>query len=524
MKRNLLTSLVCVCLASGCASCGDNNSPQPEDAGGVDQGPVSDGGDAGPVDDGGGDEPDAEEGDLGGADSGDDVGPDMTQQEGYSDPTGASGTRLKRRYLEGDTGAYMTVDFYDTELETPCTFREAVDGTMRCMPPRDFTVQLSFADSGCTEPVYDASDYACDQGWARNWYTSEIYRRTDTPAVLSGDLYYVTSFSGECERLGPPSASADYFVAELMPSAQFVRGTVDAQSRADGMVARYLDGDDGSRLLHETVHQTRGYACDFEETGHCLPPSYQTRPGYLRYEDPGCTDPVYGFRGTEPPPIITNPGIDQPVCDREPTYYERGSVVTADPLYDVNDMGDCEAVTVFSNYTYYRQGPAIPLSEFPEASVALEGTGGIAARRYVDADGAPLGQVHEFWDASLDEGCDPMETPDGNVRCVSRDRGIVEWARYSDPACTESSRIGGASCVGAEPRILAESDARNCVLEGRRKLLGAYETGANIGDTYYFDNGSIDCEMRTAADHYEYYSRGPEVTDELPPLELKTEM
>lgn len=74
-----------------------------------------------------------------------------------------SGARLKLRRWSADDGATLrTGDFFDVELNEPCVFRLAPDGSRRCMPgPSSTYLAPMFADPVCSSAPIVALDKLC---------------------------------------------------------------------------------------------------------------------------------------------------------------------------------------------------------------------------------------------------------------------------------------------------------------------------------------------------------------------------
>ncbi len=436
----------------------------------------------------------------------------------FEDPTGASGTRLSRRYLEAGPGAYMTADFWDTELETACSFGTATDGALRCLP--DSYSDIYFSDAGCTEPIIvvrDEDTFDCRSAWARSRIDGSYYRRTETPAVLTGGLTYYRTETG-CSALGL-GAAAENWVAEKIVSASFVRGTRDDEARADGLVSRFVDGEDGSRVLLETVHGARGYACSFDSEGHCLPP---TAPAWA-FADAACTQPVAAYYAAagEAPALVAIPERDGRGCQNGARIYERGAAVTTQ-LYYRNTVGACATYGSSSIYRYFRAGAEVSPDELPRASVVHEGSGSLVARRYVDENGEAIGSVHQFWDTTRDEACHPA-TLGGGFTCVPVNRAFISGYEFSDALCTESSEIALAQCAAEAPRLLFDARSRSCATARVEwEVVAAYERGAEV-DAYFFRNDFVSCEAREMSPWVDAYAVGPEATGSLPLLTFGTE-
>lgn len=77
-----------------------------------------------------------------------------------------SGSRIKRRMLEGDDGSVSFAGFYDDELDGPCAYGPDGDGAQRCLPIHRARFQSfqMFADSSCTQELAYQARTSCGFG------------------------------------------------------------------------------------------------------------------------------------------------------------------------------------------------------------------------------------------------------------------------------------------------------------------------------------------------------------------------
>ncbi len=429
--------------------------------------------------------------------------------------TAQSGSRLKVRRITDGRGATMPLDFWDTELNIGCSFRQAIDGEVRCLPDLSDVDDVLFADAECEQPVYKHR-YACDNGLMYDLLDTEMfYRKVERPAILSGSEYY--RLNGECTMsLSPPGG--EYFEAEPFTVTNFVRGQTTNAPREGDLVARYVEGEDGSRLLLETRHATRGYVCAFEESGgFCVPEHDAIRVTAKYFEDDECTQPVYGIPdslGT--PPLLMVPTGS--ACTLEYDYYERGSLFTGIVEHRLDDEGDCVEAIPPSDYNFFRPGQERLVSEFPHASVQHSGNGDLLARRWVDANDDPLHEVHAFWDSRLDTECFPVQGPDDSVYCLSTNFASIDGSSFSSATCEPGTEVARVSCPPSKPLVAAQLSTRNCDLPIWRAS-AFHSTGAEFGPDYYFENDYVECEARRVG-HGVYYSLGLDTTVTIPSLTL----
>jgi len=314
-------------------------------------------------------------------------------------------------------------------------------------------------------------------------------------------------FFGGVLTIAPVACS----VAEALPSIAFVQGTIDDQARAGGMVARFIDGDDGSRILHEVLHQTRGYRCDFgtvpENT--CLPSQV---PGFgSTFADPGCTQELLGLYGTRP--ALT--ARFSSTCGVEPEYYEVGAELTPTTVY-TNVSGICESRPACS-MAYFRVGARVMADGLPQAMTAREGVGTLQAMRRVDGDGAPLGFPHRFWNPAIDRECYPIEAPDGSYRCLASD-SMGTTQSWAEPTCMVTQLAEVSSCAMPGSHIFEYGPI--CI-PGVRAVGGIFARGALHGSMTVYNELSSCRSLDIGGRSGSFFAVGPSVAPAtLPELQL----
>lgn len=438
---------------------------------------------------------------------------------GFDDPSARSGTRLRVRYLEGGPDAYRTTDLWDKELAASCRFQRAADGELRCLPLQ--VVAVYYADATCTaEPfMLPVQENVCGDAFGKTPNRETIFRRTTSPKELVGEIVYYPDGAGGCTATFGATAGAT--VAEALPSTTFVRGAAADEPRADGMVARYVEGEDGSRYLQATRDVTRGTDCDLAfEPGRCVP---SDRAPVGLFSNAGCTMPVGRHRSPSPPAIIIEHRNMANGCLAGVDYYEVGAKLAADAtLYGRDATGTCTPRTRDAAYSYYARGAPISLSSFPEVTLRLEGTGRLRARRHADADGKPLAQAHAFWDAERDRECRLGRFDDGAYRCFPVDSGLYDDGYFSDVACSSGALASYHCRAEPGPHIVRSDGSRACVGDVYR-YGRVYERGPAAAQVY-FTNPYVPCEARPAPPSMQYFNIGASVASSVfPAVELKTE-
>lgn len=458
------------------------------------------------VPEGGGSEP---------IDAGETPSPDAAVE--HVDPTSKSGTRLRRRYLEGGPGAQRTLDFWDAELDAACEFRTAADSELRCLP-RGW-LNLYYADATCSgDPLFLASEGTCGFTFGSTDAGKRMYRQTTTPRALT--KYYVP-YNGQCLEYTVGDLKA--WAAELVPASTFVRGTVQEEPRTSGMVARFVAGEDGSRLLLSVHDTSRSSTCDFAfEPGRCLP-SRRSSGGL--FGDAACTKPVTSYPAGDTPDVFYERRNMVNGCLASTDYFAIGKAIPAPaPIYWRNGTGDCVQRARNASYVYYERGAPVSVSSFPASKTVLEGTGRIQAQRHVDGDGKPLGQAHAFWDSERDVPCTPGLMPDGSYRCLPSSSGYYENDTFADSSCS-ATPLGKYRCnPWPGPYILRAGSGSWCLFDEIRIYEDVYERGPSFDGPIYVRRYDAGCKAEDRFTGDSYFEIGPTVLpSEFPELELKTE-
>lgn len=487
---------------AGLASCGGDEPAEPAPPGEEDGGPTT---------------PDAAPPPL--SDAGTDAAPEADAAPDAAppvDPSSRSGTRLRLHTLKAGPGAVRTAELWDTELGVGCSFQTAADGLLRCLPKLDGAY---YTGEGCTGQVVLLTDLggACDRAFGKLSYDDAIYRKTATPAAISGNLLYYPNRSGSCTATFVPSETKAW-VAEHIPSASFVAGTEHDEPRAGGLVARSVHGEDGSRILSSVRDGSRGVACVPEaESGRCVPQRRSSTTHF--FSDNACTNPVGASSDGTQPDVFAQDMRMANGCPASTSYFAVGAEIpSGTPVYVQRSGEGCVPAVKPPAYRYFRMAP-ISASSFPEVKVALEGTGRVRARRYVDTAGEPLGQAHAFWDTDDDVECAAALLADGTHRCLPSTAG-PHGGLFADAAC--SRPLGEFYCKTSPGPIATLSSRWSCGVPGASGYEQIYERGAEVTGGAY---GGESCTYRElSSTTTRYFDLGRAVSpSELPEITLKVE-
>lgn len=149
-----------------------------------------------------------------------------------------SGTRLKVRRLAADDGATVrTGDFFDVEINEPCVFRLASDGSRRCMPgPASIYPTSMFADPVCSSDPIVAFNKLCEppDNYAvrqspDGCYTTPAFDVLKVGALLQHPQnVWIKTGPNPNNCVGQASNDlADYYqIAEIVPPSALVGATL----------------------------------------------------------------------------------------------------------------------------------------------------------------------------------------------------------------------------------------------------------------------------------------------------------
>ena len=165
-------------------------------------------------------------------------GPPGPQGTPGGSATNESGTRLKVRRWAADDGATLRAgDFFDVELNEPCVFRLASDGSRRCMPgPASIYPTPMFADPGCSSDPIVALDKLCapPDNYAVRQVLNTCYAAPAFDSLKVGAL--LQQPENVWLKTGPnpnncvgqqASDAADYYqIAEVVPPSALVGATL----------------------------------------------------------------------------------------------------------------------------------------------------------------------------------------------------------------------------------------------------------------------------------------------------------
>ena len=413
--------------------------------------------------------------------------------------------------------------WYDTQLETLCTFAPVDDVGLACVPLQTygdpgnifFNLALAFLDAGCqgervaAEPPFCTLASCSEAACGAKRYATLVHEGAPSGATIDSgsgndnaglDLFELgpplgatpvfTRAAGEGATCAPPAADSPnhyYRLGRRLAASELVRGHVETVSTGHRISFVSIIADDGARQRigwHDTALDADcsiGLARDGQP--RCLPnaPSVTAFPEV--FADADCHTPVFFSPGGEA--FVTTLSGD---FGLEPGGYYRAG---AEPKQLFSDTGTgCVSLGagVPGLLTLSDEIPPGAFDAFAETTIA---TARFEMVVHVDRDGAiePFPISRDGWppltDTKTHERCDLARAADGKTRCLPGSPSV----RYTSPACGATPGAGIVSVLGDPPPYASTWSGDACTGGLALSLVGKSipATGAVWDTTSYGD-------------------------------------
>lgn len=392
----------------------------------------------------------------------------------------SGGTRLKALFAEASSGTRQFVSWYDTVLETRCTFVK--EDEWRCLPEVLESVPLYtddpqfqdrelFLDEQCTQRgAHIENDYHLPTGCAapRFVYTDTALdqcrdKRTHyrvLSELLHPEFVYYHADTGQCIRTLPSGtlgARRGTVAIATEPFTDFVTGTLVAApvGETGPVVPVFMTTADGAQAFH-TFRDTEGsFDCDLKPTPagtRCVPRS-EVEHFLDVFGDSACKVPVgieKGCLAEDFTPFIRY-NEDQAGTEQTVTHIYHGGSQLSSYYYRLSNNG-CSSLEARPIDTF-AIGDEIPSTEFSPGEALNERDELGLIEQIDEVDGwsvrrnSPL--IHEGFDESA---CAWSPVGNDRVQCVPEPRGRNFFA---DEQCTRPVEYKGE-------RYIAAPDATSC--------------------------------------------------------------
>lgn len=371
--------------------------------------------------------------------------------------------------------------WHDTQLSLDCSFLQAGDGELRCVPwpTQAYVSENIFSDAACTTPaLYDGQSQCATfvpkvaSQVTMNGCVSRL-RTFMVGAKLSSTTYYSRTTAGVCTGSTLPSSAALYAITEV-PSSNLVKGALVMPSPASGIGQVTVTTPDGARGFHQLRDMGGGFDCGpagvAGDEARCRPTTVGFRAD--TFGDAACTqDLVLTYAGCTPKyaNVVTEAG-----CGYASRFFTFGA--KASSAYARNaSTNACAATMVASMFDAYVRGAEVPMGTFVPGQVRTS-AGRLAFRTFDWPGGAS--SPYGWRDTQLGAECNAFSlASDGSRRCIPTAYDLYTLGYYADAACTQpvvsSARAG---CTAA----YATDTTDACLLRnGRTRVLrvGVPHTG-----------------------------------------------
>ena len=423
------------------------------------------------------------DGDGGGEDDG--VGEDRP------DVPDTDGERLIARTIAFPGGMPVQIDWYDQELEAPCSFGLASDGRRRCIPrARPANLFYPGADCSGSGTLVVQVEPPCETGAEQFALVSEqmscaVTTRTFRLGTPYGGRLYSRGADGSCYEVFPAPLSS-YHEAEVVAPSALV--AAEHAPVGAGRLRRYVDfAEDGAREHTPEFRDTElGATCTFtwasDRVERCVPDEPSTDHGYRVSTDASCSLDAMWIPACGDSTFITLLG-DLNACVPTHHAYELGELLPVDaPLY-AKFEGECSRIDADPDGATWRYAE-VDASRMVGPEIELRGEGRVRGRWALLEGG---GAVFRGWyDTSLEAMCTRQTVGDGSSLCLPDHTASVNSLNFfSDPLCSQVRTVvwTGQECAD-------DTDiARETTLGSNQCTVHAfYEIGGPVkGDLFTFD-------------------------------------
>jgi hypothetical protein len=387
-----------------------------------------------------------------------------------------SGSRLTAQLLQSSQGLKHFFQMHDSVLNTACNFAQDQNGDWRCVP--EHTVQVLYADPGCTQPIiqYKAQENVppppyqfkyvnshsnaavCDAYGSDRYQTFEVGALTPVAQAFSTEPF----FPGVCHPAFsfpiPGWVDVSRVVTPVAPSA-LVGAQVGLRfSGGYRLFEKILFGNDGSRspmnlssgsfgrryrdlllntdVTDATTHQ-RAYG---DRDALWVGSATRAEVFSTLFADASCTKPaIKTFTCGAPSESVgeATPATVNASCELESSFRSVKPAALSS-IYETSFFNPtCSLQQVFPGPSVhdYALGPAINPNRYLKGSIVHQSFGRLSKLSLKNQDGSQA--TVGLYDETLDVPCSlaESETP-GSWRCYPQGTAGLSVA-YSDPACTQ---------------------------------------------------------------------------------------
>jgi len=424
------------------------------------------------------------------------------------------GDRLVARTLSYAGGSAIQIDWYDQELETPCEFREAADGQLRCLP-RARSARLGYPSADCEEgsllielyPLFDepSANFAVRVDSQACPSTQRVFR---IGAKQGGPIYFIHS-DGAC-REGGSWEELEFHLAEEVAPEEMV--AADHVPVGEGRLQRYVDAArDGAQQSTSQFHDIElddscSFAMASDGSERCLPDRIQVSPFT---PDATCVRRAVQTRPCRQSNFAWQ--ADESTCGDTRRAYRLGDEAAIElPLY-YEVGGICRAADneqQWPDLVGRWVGAELEPSGLVGADLELRGAGRVRDRWAVLADGTSV--FRDWWDSELESTCSGLRLQDGTTVCMPERMPWVDAESYfTDFECTKATSVVVRNDCTTDVSLAVDVNYASILAYPEYRFHGV--AGPVDGDLFILNADTSECRAVSEAERAQLRSAGAEI-------------
>lgn len=338
------------------------------------------------------------------------------------------GTRLRATALSSGDARIFT-GWFDTVEKVPCRFSATVDGSYRCLPTSQVSLDSGlFADDRCTESLVATTPEEADATFVVAHALVDGCPLADAVRVFElGEVRDDPGFhvvDGTCSPLATTDGLVMHALGPEVDASRFVAADLVVEDGEERIQPYAFHAEDGAREVTGGWDRERDAEASPVTAVQGWAPTEIVLGDY--YSDAACSVPagvdIYDSRACAPPTAAIS------FLDQETRYFAVGPALSSTVAFS-NSSGTCQGGPIADGDRMYEVGDEISASTFEAMSVLHDGSGRIQTTRFSDGSGRDLLPPFELFDSATGEPCGVTRFADGSLRCVTSNQTAFLYAR-----------------------------------------------------------------------------------------------
>ncbi|MEI9954377.1 MAG: hypothetical protein WDO74_36765 [Pseudomonadota bacterium] len=430
-------------------------------------------------------------------------------------PLPSSNSRLEAWQLEAEGAPPLVLGtrFWDTQQQVFCSFVHAENGELRCFPdvPANYSYSDTYADPECRKDI--AWIYQADgqrpaaRPWARPLLPQVVAppcepTRYQALRAISEDNPWFRVGPNGCKEVNDPPVPLQLKMIVDAPENWELGTERDGPRLTDRLHAVNVTMADGGGFVTGFVDERWKVACTLARGAagvECRSPTASARSGTLFADDACMADLVASEKCQEPGFELYDGAPRALGAPFTGAFFEHRPGAPACQVAGTTDSASAGGIL------FFRKGAPLTVAETAAAPVRLGtlGTGRLRLRGLIDETGAllaigaptfPSGS-YPYFDSVANEDCQPLWTPDGQVRCVPVSVALLSPGKFSDPDCKQAAfPCNKAAACDTQRVAFGQRDAY-----GRTVVSAAFATSTRLDKTDVYVLSSGKCTLSGTA-------------------------